>query len=91
MEKIKKNDKVCINVINLYDNLGLNIGENLRIDPADDGYYDLIDDRGMIVCMEGEICRVVIINDRDVLLYNKDSEKEFTLTINQFKIAICNN
>ena len=52
------------------------------------GYYDLYDNNG-VVCMDGEDCEIVNIDEDEVLLCNRDGEKEklFTMSKETFEIA----
>lgn len=60
------------------------------IDTSEKGYYDLKDKFGNTVCMDGETCEVKTISGLgDLILINRDGEKETTFTLSKKEAGIC--
>ena len=96
-----KKTTVSISLKALYDNGIKGWGEyHIETEPSNEdeingpgeaeeyGYYDLYDNSG-VVCMDGESCEIVNIDEDEVLLCNRDGEKEKLFTMNKetFEIA----
>lgn len=89
----------CISLKMLYDKFNidgfceLNCGyeiEHSSEEETNTDYYDLIDNYGHIVCMDGENCQVIYEEDKDrYKLINRDGEvdTEFYMTKEELLIA----
>ena len=91
MKKFTKGESVCISLESLYRNItNLNSG---HIDFTEDNgceYYDLYNDNGVLVCMDGEVCIIEDISEDVFTLSNNTGiqEEYFTLTVEEIGIAV---
>ena len=95
-------ERVIISVKSLYEKYGTNLtfGKIERIPFGQDSdiceYYDLYDNNGNIVCIDGEKCSVVTM-ENNIMLTNEDEgnrdpeaefiESTFMLTREEYEIA----
>lgn len=61
-------------------------------DDGEDGYYDLYNRDGEVVCMDGETCIIKDVLDYGLVLINDDglTPKEFTLNYAEIGVAVFN-
>lgn len=87
----KVGEKVTVSLETLYKETKkhkTSFGYN--IDTSEKGYYDLKDKFGNTVCMDGETCEVKTISGLgDLILINRDGEKETTFTLSKKEADIC--
>lgn len=77
----------CISVKELFENFGSSL---IHTDIVHMGeYYDLYDKSGKVVCLDGEECNVLSVDDQNVVLENKCGEEPviFKLLLKEFDIA----
>ena len=84
-------EEVTVSVKALYDS-GLII-ECGWIDTEDNengeiGYYDLYTTDGL-VCMDGETCKIIDVNEDCIVLKNTDGEKDMTFALTYEEANIC--
>ena len=81
----------CISVQALYNKYGENLPSGNTVDVDSwEGYYDLRDACGNLVCMDGEECEVVYeLASRMYKFANREGEFDttFYLTPDEFKVA----
>lgn len=79
-----------ISIMELYDKYGENL-EYANIEQykeTDTEYYNLYDEYGNLMCMDGECCKVVEEDDRYKLINtNGEYDAEFYLTKEEFEVA----
>ena len=90
--KYIKGMSVTVSVKELYESNV--ITENVYIDTKNDengniGYWDLYTDKDGLVCMDGETCEIISVNEDSITLKNEDGEKdmEFVLTFTEADIC----
>lgn len=83
-----KQDVKSISVKALFDKYGTKLSNNNEI-LVKDGYYDLIDENGILVCADGEECYIQDISNNTVTLLNFSGETDatFKLNLDEFKVA----
>lgn len=85
-------DEVGISVENLYKALGENLTNRnyIQVTCEDENrlFYDLYNENGQLVFCDGEVAKVVALNDDFVVLMNQEEESEITLSINEFENAL---
>lgn len=92
MENLTKTKEVCVSLKSLYET-GKELSDTaIFIQKDTDGeleWFDLHSRFGGILCMDGEVCEIVSIDNGLVTLLNKDGEEEneFTLNIEEFEMA----
>ena len=82
---------VCISVQTLYEQMGACLSHT-RIEYLDEdcGYYDLKNEQGDIVCLDGEVCLILEETSERVLLQNRSGEvtTTFYLSRSEFGTAV---
>lgn len=82
------NKEVSVSVEALYVEYGERLN-SCTIQTNDEGYYDLCDRYGNLVCMDGEVCEIAEKDDDGILLINHNGESDaiFYLTAKEAKTA----
>lgn len=82
------NQEATISVKALFDKFGTVLSNNNKIFNKD-GYYDLIDENGVLVCADGERVLIQKVFCNKVILINSYSDKDiiFTLDLTEYKVA----
>lgn len=82
----------CISIKSLYEKYGYNL-TYCNISTEDDGYYDLQTEEAGTVCMDGESCKIIKQDDKQITLTNYDGEMRttFVLTKEEFEVATYGN
>lgn len=88
--------KVTVSVKELYEsNI---VTENVYIDTENNdngeiGYWDLYNNKYGLVCMDGETCEIISVNEDSIILKNEDGENdtEFVLTFKEADICCFSN
>lgn len=83
-------ETVCISVQALYDKYGENLPSGNTIDVVSwEGYYDLRDEHGNLVCMDGEECEVVYeLSSRMYKFVNRNGEYDATFYLTKEEVDI---
>lgn len=90
--KYIKGESVTVSVKALYEsNI---IAENVFIDTEDDengntSYWDMYTHKDGLVCMDGETCEIVSVNDNSITLKNEDGEKDVEFILTFAEADIC--
>ena len=79
----------CVSIKALYDKFGENLPSGNTIDIVSwDGYYDLRDKHGNLVCMDGEECEVVYeLSSRMYKFTNKNGEFDTTFYLTKEEVS----
>ena len=80
-----------LSVKELYDKYGNHLAFGSIEHTYEDGeeYYDLYDENGFLVCVDGQKCEVISINREEITLKN-DNDKLFLLSREEFEnAAVC--
>lgn len=95
MNGYKVNDTVCISIEGLYNKYGENlcyggiVYTQKGVNNEDCSYYDLYNGFGVLDCMDGEVCKIIGIDDEKYVLLNENGEEDriFYLSIEEFEVA----
>ena len=82
---------VSVSLMSLYEKFNgvLNSGIIEKTIDGETEYFDLFVNN-QLVCMDGEACKVIEVNDDNIVLVNDYGEQNypFTLTIDEMKVGV---
>lgn len=86
--RLQQGMEVCISVKELYGKFKNQLKFATIV--ADDGYYDIVDSSGTVLCMDGEQCYIRNIHDGKVEFENHSEsiKKSFFLSDEETNVAL---